>query len=412
MLRLTCALMIAFACVAIAGCSAIERKALPAEQLASAQPLGIPGVRFWGDADGDVLAQWNKERLENQKALLVSQGIEHLPAASYLALSGGGEDGAFGAGILCGWTQHGTRPKFSVVTGVSAGALIAPFVFAGPEYDHVLREVFRELDMAKVARSRSILSGLFGDALFETRPLRDLLEQHIDQAFIDVIANEYRKGRGLWIATTNIDAQRPVIWGLGRIAASGHPRARELFIDVMIASAAIPGVFPPVMIDVEVDGERYDEMHVDGGATTQVFLYPASFSVRNFAQKNAARRERHLYVIRNARIDPVYKPVRRRTLPIAQRAVASLISSQGVGDLYRIYLLCLRDDIDFNLASIPREITADHETMFEATYIRNLFDAAYEQAARGYPWERVPPDFQSELLGTPGQVPADPSPTR
>jgi predicted acylesterase/phospholipase RssA len=406
-----CALL-AMMAAGFAGCSAIERRALPLASLAHAAPPGLADVRAWGDTDVDTLTRWAQELSVDEKRILADAGVEFVPPASYVALSGGGEDGAFGAGLLCGWTVAGTRPTFKLVTGVSAGALTAPFVFAGPEHDHVLHDVFRDLSMEQVATSRNIFSGLINDSFFVTKPLRKLLEQHVTDEFLAQVAGEHRKGRGLWIATTNLDAQRPVIWSMGRIAASGHPKARDLFIDVMLASASIPGVFPPVMIDVEADGVRYDEMHVDGGTTTQVFLYPATFSVRDFSAANAMKRERHIYVIRNARIDPAYRPVRRRTAAIAQRAVSSLIASQGVGDLYRIYLECLRDDVDFNLASIPESVRADHDAMFDQEYMRRLFDTAFELAKDGYEWEKVPPGFENSFMTVPGQTPADPSPTR
>ena len=59
-----------------------------------------------------------------------------------LAISGGGSNGAFGAGFLCGWTESGTRPDFKVVTAVSTGSLQAPLAFLGPDYDHILRAIF------------------------------------------------------------------------------------------------------------------------------------------------------------------------------------------------------------------------------------------------------------------------------
>mgnify|MGYP000066257402 CR=1 FL=1 len=378
----------------LTGCSVLRRDAVPENLVNIAQPAGFDGIRFWGDGGTEELKKWMAESLDRQRAILVADGIEQLPSVSYLALSGGGENGAYGAGLLCGWTVRGDRPEFRVVTGVSAGALIAPFAFAGPEYDHVLRDVFSCLRSDQIIKSRNLFDGLLSDGLFDTGPLRKLIEKYVDQAFLDRIGQEHRKGRGLWIATTNLDAQRPIVWFMGRIAESKHPDALKLFQDIMIASASIPGAFPPVMISVEAQAKTYDEMHVDGGATSQVFLYPASFNLSEFAKKFGATRERHTYIIRNARIDPEYLPVRRRTLAIAQRSVSSLISSQGVGDLYRMYLQCLRDDIEFNLASIPDDIDVNHAEMFDATYMTKLFEHAYQKALAGYPWQKSPPGFQ------------------
>jgi predicted acylesterase/phospholipase RssA len=211
-----------------------------------------------------------------------------LPGEAYFAISGGGQDGAYGAGMLCGWTDRGDRPHFRIVTGVSAGALIAPFVFAGSEYDSVLREIFTSVHTKDIARSRNLLSALTGEALYDSDPLRDMLKKHVNQAMLAKVAAEYRKGRNLFVATTNLDAQRPVIWALGKIAASGHPDAPQLFREVMLASASIPGIFPPVYVETQVGDKTYEEMHVDGGATSQVFLYPPTFDFRSFASDAGA----------------------------------------------------------------------------------------------------------------------------
>ncbi|HEY8218464.1 MAG TPA: hypothetical protein VIF86_00035 [Methylobacter sp.] len=178
---------------------------------------------------------------------------------------------------------------------------------------------------------------------------------------------------------------------MGKIAASGHPKALELFRKIMLASAAIPGTFPPVMIDAEVNGQHYQEMHVDGGATAQVFLYPPALKVARLSKQRGVVRERRLYLIRNARLDPDWAEVERRTLSIAGRAINSLIQSQGVGDLYKIYAEAQRDGIDFNLAYIPKSFNAPHREEFDTNYMRKLYQTGYELAARGYQWEKIPP---------------------
>ncbi|MGH8608631.1 MAG: patatin family protein, partial [Gammaproteobacteria bacterium] len=190
---------------------------------------------------------------------------------------------------------------------------------------------------------------------------------------------------------TDLDARQAVIWNMGKIAASGHPEALELFHKIMLASAAIPGTFPPVMIDVEADGKRYQEMHVDGGAMAQVFLYPPSIKVSDVSKREGIVRQRHLYVIRNARLDPDWAEVERRTLTIAGRAISSLIQTQGIGDLYKIYALAQRDGIDYNLAYIPKTFDAPHKEAFDTEYMRKLFQTGYDLAVKGYSWEKTPP---------------------
>jgi len=178
---------------------------------------------------------------------------------------------------------------------------------------------------------------------------------------------------------------------MGAIAESKHPKALRLFRSILIASAAIPGAFPPVMIDVEVGDQRFQEMHVDGGAMAQAFLYPPSLHVNKKQMK--VRRERKAYIIRNARLDPKWASVDRRTLDIAGRAINSLIHTQGIGDLYQLYLITKRDGIDFNLAFISSDFKVEHKKPFDTTYMRKLFDHGYKLARKGYPWEKYPPGF-------------------
>jgi len=376
-------------------CHAPARNGASGEHALKATIPGIPNARFWGDDVSPELGAWIHEGFRRERAYLDAQGVHAWPDSTFLALSGGGSDGAFGAGLLCGWTQHGDRPTFRVVTGVSTGAIIAPFAFVGPDYDHVLRTVYTTLSTRDIATRRSLVDGLLSDSLVDTSNLRHLLDRYVDQEFLDRVAAEYQKGRGLIIGTTNMDAQRPVLWSMGAIAASGHPDSLQLFRDVMIASAAIPGVFPPVMIRVEgPDGRVYDEMHADGGVTSQVFLYPAALSLREVSRAEGVQRHRSVYVIRNAQLTPHFETVPRRTLPIAQRAVATLIKTQGVGDLYRIYLGCLRDDLDYRLAHIPDDFHVRSREFFDPQYMKALFDMSFDLAAAGFSWKTAPPGFE------------------
>lgn len=312
-----------------------------------------------------------------------------LPRADYMAISGGGANGAFGAGLFCGWTAAGTRPEFKVVTGISTGALSAPFVFLGPSYDPQLRAVYTQTSTSDLVKPRGVLAGLFSDALMDTSPMWRMSRKYFTEAMMQEIAREYARGRILLIGTTNLDSQRGVIWNIGAIAASGDPRALDLFRSILIASAAIPAAFPPVMIDVEANGEPYQEMHVDGGALTQVFLYPPSFRI----DSGEIVRDRRVYVIRNSRLDSSWADVQRRTLSIAMRAVDSLIQTQGIGDLYRMYLTSQRDNVDFNLAFIPEEFSQKPKEGFDPVYMGQLFDLAYKAARDGYSWSKTPPGY-------------------
>lgn len=378
----------------LGACGGLPRKAVPVELVEHAVVDGMPDVRWWGDAMTAEIEEAARVGMQREVELLASQGVTQLPDAHYLALSGGGENGAFGAGLLCGWTEAGTRPAFKYVTGISTGALIAPFAFLGPDYDYVLRDVYTQVSSRDIFRLRGFIDGLFDDSLADTTPLRELLEKHVDERVLRRVAEEHLKGRNLLIGTTNLDAQRPVLWNMGRIATSGHPDSLELFRRVLLASASIPGFFPPVMIEVEAGGETYDEMHVDGGTAAQVFLYPAALSIKALGERFGVQRKRHVYIVRNSKLSAEWEPIRRRSLNIAARAVSTLIKTQGVGDLYRIYLGAERDELDYNLASIPDDFSEKPDGAFDPVYMTALFNRGFEMARAGYPWAKAPPGFE------------------
>jgi predicted acylesterase/phospholipase RssA len=375
----------------ISGCSTPDR--LPAvPQSASAQitPAQTP-IRYLVTRETDSFAAEAYSALEKEKAWLASQGQSGpLPPAYFLAISGGGDNGAYGAGFLNGWTASGKRPEFKVVTGVSTGALIAPFAFLGPKYDYVLEKVYTQTSQKDIFKKRGLLKGaLFGDAMADTRPLANVIAAFVNQQLLDEIAAEYAKGRILLVGTANLDSLEPVIWNMTAIAASKDPQSIPLFRNILLASASIPGAFPPVMIDVDVGGVRHQEMHVDGGTMAQVFFYPPSVNVAQ-----AAPRQRTLYIIRNARLDADWASVERRTMSIAARAIGSLTRTQGVGDLYRIYATTQRDGIDFNLTYIPPTFNTPHLEEFDTNYMRELFAVGRDLAKGPYQWQKYPPGFE------------------
>jgi predicted patatin/cPLA2 family phospholipase len=322
------------------GCSPLPRlNAVPSQDASNVTVLGLSDIRYWGDENSPLLLQEGQAAYERELSSFRSAGHEGpLPPANYLAISGGGEDGAFGAGLLVGWTASGTRPQFKLVTGISTGALTAPFAFLGPRYDAQLQEVYTRISERDVLEPRYYITVLTGDALASNTPLRRTRARYVTQSMLDDVATEYEKGRLLLIGTTDLDQGRPVIWNVGKLAASRRPGVLKLVQDILIASAAIPGAFPPMMIDVQAEGRNYQEMHVDGGASAQVFVYPPSLQLNAAASDVGIVRERRLYVIRNARLDPQWAEIKRSTLSIVGRAISSLIQTQGVGDLYRIYV--------------------------------------------------------------------------
>ena len=323
------------------GCSTPQRRAAVPHELEDAARIpGMPIVRYWADENTEEHQRDGFESVEREQAFWLETGHSGpLPTAEFLAISGGSDNGAFGAGLLAGWSKTGTRPKFKVVTGISTGALIAPFAFLGSQYDAKLTNLYTTIGPDDIRKKRNIIGALFKDAVADNKPLFRLIQKNITQQMLDEIAVEHRKGRILLIGTTDLDAQRGVVWNIGKIAASGNPKSLDLVHRILLASSAIPGVFPPTFVDVKANGKNYQEMHVDGGATAQVFLYPPSFQLNKQAQEmNLAPRTRRLYIIRNARLDPDWAEVSPRTLTIMGRAVSSLIQTQGVGDLYNMYL--------------------------------------------------------------------------
>jgi predicted patatin/cPLA2 family phospholipase len=379
------------------GCASLpERMPVPVRLVDEARIPGIPDARSWGD-------DWPKEFLDQFETASEAELQLEYPAVygqpeSYLAISGGGANGAFGAGFLVGWTAAGTRPEFTMVTGISTGALTAPFAFLGPAYDDFLRAAYTTTRTKDIAIKRSFIAGLFSDALADTRPLRARIEKYVTPEVIDAIAREYRRGRRLWIGTANLDSGRPVIWNLGAIAASSYPDRVKLIHDVLQASSAIPVAFPPVLISVQANGQRYDEMHVDGGAASQVFVYPAQIDWPQVVARLKAVGRPQVYVIRNAFLEADFNGVKPKVIPIASRAIASLIRTQGIGDLYQIHALCGRDGNDFNLAYIPADFSEEPKEAIDPVYMGKLFERGYQMAANGYPWYHEPPGYHSHSV--------------
>jgi Patatin-like phospholipase len=377
------------------GCARVERQPVPEALVSQATVPGLAYARFWGDEVPKDVVAFVQQHMPGVRRMASRPALEKgRPLVEYLALSGGADDGAFGAGLLVGWTKRGDRPKFEVVTGVSAGALIAPYAFLGPSHDRQLAELWTNFDSQMLATPQ-LLAGLLGaEAIADTGPLRTLLAKHVDRRMLWQIAQEYRNGRLLMIGTTNLDAQRQVIWNMGEIAvaAGRDPDAAQLFRDVLLASASIPGLFPPVHVKVRAGAATFEEMHVDGGPTRQVFLAPAQFSLRTFDSFYPEPPIRRVYVVRNAKLAPVYEAVQPNTLAISARSLFTVTKSQGVGDINLIYAMTQRDGAEFRLASIPASFTAQSTQSFDPVYMKALFEVGYRLGQTDKVWARTPPE--------------------
>ena len=375
--------------VLIACASTPARNPVPAELTSPVGIEGIPGARFWGD-------EWPKFSMERFETFTDADFRKHFKGIygkphNYLAISGGGPNGAFGAGLFVGWTASGTRPEFTMVTGISTGALTAPFAFLGSDYDDTLKEVYTTTSTKDILKERNIFSAIFGDSMTDTTPLKALIAKHVTIDIVNAIAREHQRGRRLYVGTVNLDAGRSVIWNIGAIAASDHPAKLALIHDILRASAAIPVIFPPIDISVENNGIQYEELHVDGGTGSQVFVYPAAVNWKHITKKLKVLGKPKVFVIRNSFIGPNYNGINRKLMPIANRSIDTLIRTQGIGDLYQIWVLCERDGNDFNLAYIPAEFIEEPSEEFDPVYMGKLYELGYQMARKGYPWIKAPP---------------------
>lgn len=358
---------------AISGC-APSRRAVPANLISEAHFAGIQNVRTG-------YPQYNPD---------IGERLSDSPDCSFLALSGGGANGAFGAGFLCGWSETGTRPEFQVVTGVSTGALIAPFAFLGPRYDDELRRAYTTVDSRDIIRFRGPI-GIFRlflrESYVDTKPLENLIEQMFTERELAAIAEEYVAGRRLYVGTTNLDAHRFIIWDMGAIANSGHPDAIGIFRKVMLASAAIPGAFPPVYFDVEADGKEYDEMHVDGGVIAGVFGYgPLLFQTMQESGR-VVDKPCGIYVIMNGKLSTEYKQVDPRFLTIVDRSFSTLMQRKAWNDLSEIHHQAQKDGVDFRYIAIPESYALSRKPGFDKEEMNKLFELGFVSAKSGPVWD-------------------------
>ena len=386
--------------LSVAGC-AIDpmHNSVPTQLSERAVVDGFPAdIRSWSDEARDDLAQTIQDRVARYKQENAEYFAEykHYPPMNYLALSGGSSSGAFAAGALSGWSKSGARPQFSVVTGVSTGALIAPFAFLGPQYDETLRTEYTTVHSDNIFLSDvwTVLKGLRGGLSFaDNTPLKKRIDTELTQQVLDAIAVEHRKGRRLLIVTTNLEAQRGVVWNIGRIANSRNPKRLDLVKQIMLASAAVPGMFEPVLINVDIEGKNYQEIHVDGGVTSQVFLFPLQTSRMDKEAFAKSGIERNLYIIRSGKVSAEYEAIKPTAISLSQRSLDSIIKYQAVGDLYRLYIAAQRDGMNYKLLYIPPQFNEKSKEIFDPDYMRKLFEIGCAEGVKGIDWVSEPPGY-------------------
>jgi hypothetical protein len=369
----------------LAGCATTPpRNPVPAELTGAAQPVGFEDVRI---VMNPFSADW--QGLDDSLKGAEVRAADKPEPLELLALSGGGANGAWGAGVVCGWTHAGNRPDFDIVTGVSTGALSAPYAFLGPRYDEELKQSFTTISDDEVFRIRNIFSILQrADSIADPTPLLEGLRERFDETFLAEVAKEHSAGRRLYVGTTDLDAQILVAWDMGSIATSGHPQANELFCQVLLASASVPAAFPPVTFDVEADGRRFDEMHADGGLMSQVFGFSALYRLMVASGRTDAR----MFVLRNTIMSPQWQVMKPSLITLAARSIGTLTKTQGIGDVYRAWAVAREAGIEFFVSDIPASVLPEESNgQFDPIYMTQMYEAGFERATNGQIWTNDPP---------------------
>lgn len=312
---------------------------------------------------------------------------------SVLCLSGGGAYGAYSAGVLVGWTRTGTRPEFDVVTGVSTGAIVAAFAFLGPEYDAELQRVYTTLETDDIFRIKKSLRALLSEGLADNSPLGREIRRVATAETLAKVAVEHAKGRRLYVGTTDLDARRQVIWDMGAIAARGTPESRDQFARVILASAAIPGFFPPVRIPVTIDGTAFEERHVDGGVTTAVFFQPPYVPPECCGDPQCGSLAgSDVYIIVAGKLYADAEPVTLRAPNIAGSSISTLLYAQTRSNLAEIYATAVVTGMNYHLTAIPQDFPVPaSSTDFDPAEMSRMFDEGVRQVTCGTAWRTAPP---------------------
>jgi hypothetical protein len=400
MLRL---LSLLTAALVLSGCAGLERNPVPLADGARASIPGMPDVRAWAAAPSEAMARDFALSFEQERAGTFVRRADGRTVYPQLALSGGGPIGAFSAGFLKGWTDSGQRPVFKIVTGVSTGAMIAPFAFLGPAYDDRIEHFYTTTATRDVfSMPRSLLfQVLRGESIADSAPLAALIASDLDMPLLQRIAAAHAEGRRLYIGTVDLDAQRFVVWNMGLIAQAGTPQALQLFRDVVLASASVPLAVQPVYFEVDVDGRRYDEMHVDGAVGVRVFYNGDLFRTSVVRQRAIAQTTyEDVYIIHNGQLSPQAEHTDRTLRAIGHRTMRALSLGATSGDLFRIYLQTGAEGAGFHWVTMPDGVELRGEELFDPVRMRELFALGYEMARPGPRWQTRPPGYERVLGGT------------
>ncbi|MCX5714484.1 MAG: patatin-like phospholipase family protein [Candidatus Omnitrophica bacterium] len=387
------------AVLSIQGCATLRpRKAVPMDFTGKVTIDGMPDIRTDLDDPDPVVMQKSLIDSFRQEGLVNLLGIKIYPV---LAVSGAGANGAYGAGLLKGWSKEGSRPIFKIITGVSSGSIIALYAFLGKDYDDELERFFTMTSTKDVMRQKNIFSILFGDSLMDTAPLAKMISAIVNGKLLARVAEEHKRGRRLFVGTVNLDAQEFVVWDMGAIACKGGSDSLKLFRKIIMASTALPMTFPPVHFKViSATGELYDEMHVDGATMRGVFYIDRLTKNMEGAAKafgiDPSRYRPQIYILSNSYMAPTRQQVEDSLVAISMRSLDTVVSATSNGDTYRLYAFAKKRGLDFNLAYIPDDFKPHPKDFFDTNEMRRMFKRGYDDAVNGYKWHKTPPGYAAE----------------
>jgi predicted acylesterase/phospholipase RssA len=385
--------------LSIQGCATLHpRNAVPMDFEGKVTINGMPDIRTDIDDPDPVIMQKSLIDSFKQEGFVNPLGIKIYPV---LAVSGGGAHGAYGAGLLKGWSKEGSRPVFKIITGVSSGSIIALYAFLGKDYDDELEKFFTTMSTKDVMRQNNFFVILFGDSLMSSAPMAKKISSIVDGKLMTKVAEEHKRGRRLFVGTVNLDAQEFVVWDMGALACKGGSDSVKMFRKILLASSSLPMTFPPVHFKVtSATGELYDEMHVDGGAMREVFYIDQLTRNMLGAAKvfgiNLSKYRPQIYILSTSYMSPIRQQIKNNMIEIGLRSLETLQAAAFSGDIYRIYAFAKRRGLDFNLAYIPADFKPHPKELFDTKEMQRLFKRGYDDAVNGYKWHKTPPGYAAE----------------
>lgn len=345
------------------GCSTVNLSAVPEDLTEEAHLISWNDVRFFGDGLHKDSIIFARKKVDQSIASRPEKWNENgVIDVNYLVVTGNGPDNAYGAGLLNGMTDEGNPIEFEVITGVNTGALVASFAFLNEDSDALLKDIY-------------------------TTPYEELITRHVTLEFLEKIKAEHEKGRRLFVGTTNLDAQRAVIWDLGEISRFVTVDSLDLFHRVLLASASTSAT---TKIRVEAGGTIYEELHVGAGITNNAYFLPLNSVIGDYLKELGLTINTNMYVIRNSSSNPSWGPVENDKASVAARSIETLVKSLTTGDLHRLYSFTEVNGIGFQVITVPDVFNEKTDQQFDPTYMRKLYDLGYNNGLIGVAWKNNP----------------------